>query len=78
MPMPAGWTLRQQIARLEDAPEFAAELLRYHYATRYEGRPQEESTETQLTRRIRQWEAEISALDGISGINADPPHSHAR
>jgi transglutaminase-like putative cysteine protease len=78
MPMPAGFTLRRQVALLPEEPDFAAELLRYHYATRYEGRPPDESTEKQLTRRIRQWEAQIPALDGISGINADPPPSKAR
>jgi hypothetical protein len=78
MPMPAGFTLRRQVALLPEPPDFAAELLRYHYATRYEGRLPDESTEKQLTRRIRQWEAEIPALDGIPGINADPPPSHAR
>ncbi len=61
-PMPPGFTLRRQISRVPELPGFAAELLAYHYATRYEGNPPDERVEKQLVRRIRAWEA------GFSGI----------
>lgn len=54
---PPGATLRRQIERHPDAPDFAAELLAYHYATRYEGRCPDPRVEKQLERRIRRWEA---------------------
>jgi hypothetical protein len=52
---PPGCTLRRQIAKLDPAPDFAAELLGYHYTTRYEGHPPDAQTEKQLTQRIRRW-----------------------
>jgi hypothetical protein len=69
MAMPAGFTLRRQVAHFSEVPEFAAELIDYHYATRYEGRPPDERHEKHLTRRIRAWEMEIS------GINTAAPNS---
>jgi hypothetical protein len=69
LPMPPGFTLRRQISRLPEPPEFAAELLDYHYGTRYEGRPVDARVEKHLARRIRTWEA------GFSGINPEAePH----
>ena len=70
--MPPGFTLRRQLARLPETPDFAAELLAYHYGTRYEGRAPDERLEKLLTRRIRGWEAEIS------GINPAGESSHPR
>lgn len=68
--MPPGFTLRRQVARLPEKPDFAGELLAYHYGTRYEGRPADAHTEKLLTRRIRAWQTENS------GINHKPPASH--
>ncbi len=66
IPLKPGFTLRHQLSRMPDAPEFAAEMCAYHYATRYEGRAHDERLEQHLARRIREWES------GFSGIN--PPH----
>ncbi|MGD9418639.1 MAG: DUF4129 domain-containing transglutaminase family protein [Verrucomicrobiota bacterium JB025] len=54
-PMPPGATLRRQIAKLPEVPDFAAELVRYHYATRYEGGEPSRATERRLKRRIADW-----------------------
>lgn len=58
VPMPAGRTLRQQLAALareDDAPPFAGELLDYHYAVTYgSGRP-DRSRESALLKAIRRW-----------------------
>jgi transglutaminase-like putative cysteine protease len=51
-------TLRQQIRSMHPAPEFADELLGYHYRVRYEGCPRDRTRERKLTRRIRTWAAE--------------------
>ena len=56
MAMPPGATLRRHLSRFSEAPEFAAELLTYHYETRYEGRPGDARIEKRLARRIRKWE----------------------
>jgi transglutaminase-like putative cysteine protease len=63
-PWRAGTTLRRHLKTLGNPPDFAAELVTYHYATTYEGRPADTSAERRLTRRIRAWH------DGFSGINA--------
>lgn len=55
-PMPAGMTLRQHLARLSAGLAFRDELLTYHYATRYEGRPADPRHEKQLLAKIRHWE----------------------
>jgi len=47
---------------LPELPDFAAELLAYHYGTRYEGQPSDERLEKGLARRIRRWEAEFSGI----------------
>ena len=52
---PPGFTLRHQVRRLDPAPDFAAELIAYHYATRYEGQSPDPQTEKQLSRKIRKW-----------------------
>jgi hypothetical protein len=75
MPMPASYTLRRQIRMLSETPDFAAELLDYHYATRYEGKAADEAREKALERRIRQWGAQIPPFDDFSGINAEPAAS---
>lgn len=55
-PLPPGRTLRQHIATLADqAPPFAAELVRYHYATRYESTPPDPAAERRLLRLIERW-----------------------
>jgi hypothetical protein len=60
--MPPGFTLRRQLERLPEKPDFAAELLDYHYATRYENRPADRHVEKSLARRIRGWEMEFSGI----------------
>jgi hypothetical protein len=67
--MPPGFTLRRQLARLPEKPDFAAELLEYHYATRYENRPADKRVEKTLARRIRGWEIEFSGIKH----RPDPP-----
>ena len=61
-------TLRQQIHSLHPAPEFADELLGYHYKIRYEGGTRDRSREKNLTRIIRAWAA---ATMGNSDPNPD-------
>lgn len=53
--IPPGQTLRCQVARMKERPEFADELVRYHYMTRYEGRPVDAGFEKSLVRKIRAW-----------------------
>lgn len=66
IPLPPGSTLRRQISRLPDLPEFARDMGDYHYGTRYEGKPPDKRVEKQLVRRIRAWE------HGFSGIKTAP------
>lgn len=51
-------TLRQQMRSMHSVPEFADDLLGYHYRVRYEGQPRDRARERKLTRRIRAWAAE--------------------
>ena len=67
--MPPGFTLRRQLARMPEKPDFAAELLDYHYGTRYENRPTDKQVEKTLSRRIRGWEMEFSGIKK----RPDPP-----
>jgi transglutaminase-like putative cysteine protease len=57
VPMPAGMTLRQHLARLSTQLAFRDELLAYHYTTRYEGHPADARREKQLLAKIRHWES---------------------
>ncbi|MEP2774567.1 MAG: transglutaminase-like domain-containing protein [Luteolibacter sp.] len=50
-----GDTLRGQIGRVAPEPEFAEELLGYHYGVRYEGKTAEADTERNLIRRMQKW-----------------------
>lgn len=52
-------TLRQQLKSVNPQPEFAADLLGYHYRVRYEGHPRDRTQERRLMRRIRAWSAEF-------------------
>jgi len=54
-------TMRQQIHALHPAPDFAEDLLGYHYRVRYEGEPRDRAREKNLTRRIRAWTAAASS-----------------
>lgn len=54
-PWRAGTTLRRHLTSLANPPDFAADLVAYHYATTYEGRPADHAAERRLTRRIRAW-----------------------
>jgi hypothetical protein len=56
VPMPAEMTLRQHLARLSADLAFRDDLLDYHYATRYEGRPADPRHEKLLLAQIRHWE----------------------
>lgn len=53
--MRRGETLRGQMERMSPVPEFAEELLRYHYGVRYEGKMVEPAAERDLIRRMRRW-----------------------
>ncbi len=57
-PMPPSATLRTHLARVGDAAPFGAELLHYHYGTRYGGARRDPRTERRLHAAIRKWEAE--------------------
>jgi hypothetical protein len=56
-PMAAGMTLRTHLDHLSAELSFRDELLRYHYATRYEGLPADPRREKKLLAAIRRWEA---------------------
>ncbi len=64
-PWRSGVTLKHHLRGLPDQPEFAGELIAYHYAATYEGAKPDSATERRLTRRIRGWQ------QAISGINAE-------
>ena len=57
MRLTPGTTLREMVARLEDAPCFAGELVRYHYGVSYEGRERDEGFERELRQRAGRWAA---------------------
>lgn len=50
-----GVTLRNQIESLDQAPDFSRELIRYHYAVRYEGRSVDPKRERGIEREIDKW-----------------------
>lgn len=52
----AGWTLKRQLAEMETPPTFADDLQGYHYALRYEEKPQDAEREKQLVAKIKGWE----------------------
>ncbi len=51
-----GRTLRSMIDALEEVPEFADDLLAYHYAVRYEGGGRDREVERHLASRVRAWD----------------------
>jgi hypothetical protein len=53
---PAGWTLKRQIAAMEEPPAFAEDLRGYHYALRYEEKPPDADREGRLVSEIKDWE----------------------
>ena len=71
MPMAAGMTLRQHLARLSAQLAFRDELLTYHYATRYEGHPADARREKQLLAKIRHWEHLKSAPQQAQAVEDD-------
>jgi hypothetical protein len=77
MPMPAGMTLRQQLARLRRPAPFAAELLDYHYAVRYGGTPSDPRREQALVAAIRLW-GQTATSAGHVESGAVSPNSAAR
>ncbi len=52
----AGWTLKRQLAEMEEPPAFAEDLREYHYAVRYEEKPPDADHEGRLTAEIKGWE----------------------
>lgn len=68
-PWRPGVTLKHHLRSMPETPDFAAELVAYHYATTYEAGNQNAATERRLTRRIRAWQ------QTISGINAESESS---
>lgn len=56
MPMPGGVTLRRHLESHRHPVPFAAELLAYHYAVRYQGAEADPRAEKRLTAAIRRWE----------------------
>jgi hypothetical protein len=56
--MPPGRTLRQHLhslAQQDSCPQFADDLLRYHYATTYGDRTPDKNKEKQLSSLITNW-----------------------
>lgn len=51
-----GWTLKRQIATMQEPPAFAEDLRDYHYALRYEDQPPDPDREKRLTAEIKDWE----------------------
>ena len=68
-PWRPGVTLKHHVRSMPDTPDFAAELVAYHYTTTYEAGNPDATTERRLTRRIQAWR------QTISGINAEPGSS---
>ncbi|WP_193213729.1 transglutaminase-like domain-containing protein, partial [Luteolibacter marinus] len=54
-PLARARTLRRHLADLEDAPDFALELQRYHYAVRYEGMAADPRLERRLRKSAEEW-----------------------
>lgn len=52
----AGHTVKRQVESMEDAPDFSRELIRYHYAVRYEGQPVDPKRERRIEKEIEKWE----------------------
>lgn len=52
----AGLTVRYQVRNMDDAPDFSEELVRYHYAVRYEGRAVDPKRERGFEKMIEKWE----------------------
>ena len=50
-----GDTLRAQLLEVKDAPDFADELVKYHYGVRYEGKPRMKAVESGFLRKIAVW-----------------------
>jgi hypothetical protein len=72
LPVTPGITLKRQLRTMPDAPDFAADLLAYHYGTRYEDRQADPSLEKRLTRLIRGWESAFSGINPPRKSSQDP------
>ncbi len=55
VPRRRGVSLKRQLEGMEDAPEFARELMSYHYGVRYEEKPPDAESEGRLVRKISEW-----------------------
>ena len=63
VPMPGNTTLRQHLASSRTSIPFAAEMLEYHYAIRYQGTKPDPRREKRLTAAIRKWEHQPGGPD---------------
>ncbi|MCH7228072.1 transglutaminase family protein [Haloferula sp. A504] len=54
-----GRTLRSMLEALGDPPEFAGDLIAYHYGVRYEGGSRDRERERLLGAKIREWDAQF-------------------
>ncbi len=50
-----GRTMREDLRKMGEVPEFAEELVKYHYGVRYEGETRDGGVERGLEKRIREW-----------------------
>ena len=58
-PMPSGRTLRAHLESIA-APDFATDLLQYHYAVLYGDQPRNRLIEKKLLHQLRKWEKEAT------------------
>jgi hypothetical protein len=57
--MPSGRTLRAHLKSIA-APDFATDLLQYHYAVLYGDQPRNRLIEKKLVHQLRKWEKEAT------------------
>jgi hypothetical protein len=57
--MPSGRTLRAHLKSIA-APDFATDLLQYHYAVLYGDQPRNRLIEKKLLHQLRKWEKEAT------------------
>ena len=54
-----GRTLRSMVEALGELPDFAGDLMAYHYGVRYEGQGRDRDRERLLRAKIREWDAQF-------------------
>jgi hypothetical protein len=62
-----GTTLKGWVAGLGEVPEFAGELVGYHYGVNYEGRPRDEVVEGELKRKAEAWGRSLAGRPARGG-----------